>query len=157
LTVTAWRITKQRHIRSAFTGEGARLYGGRWNSPGSPVVYVAQSQALAVLEVLVHLESPALLETYALIRVEFPETAVHNLNQTLLPKNWKDDPAPAEAQAVGDSWIAAARSVVLRVPSVLVPNESNFLLNPRHSDFDTVKVHKPIPFRFDRRLAGKDS
>lgn len=156
MTITAWRITKQRHVRSAFSGEGARVYGGRWNSPGDPVVYVAQSQALAVLEVLVHLESPALLEKYALIQVEFPETAVASVNRALLPKNWSDDPSPSEAQAIGDSWVTTGRSIVLRVPSALVPDESNFLLNPRHPDFDDVRIHKPVPFKFDQRFGGKN-
>jgi RES domain-containing protein len=79
LTISAWRITKQKHVKSAFSGEGARLYGGRWNSQGVPVVYVAQSQALAVLEVLVHLDSPVLLGTYALIQFDFEEGHVSNL------------------------------------------------------------------------------
>jgi RES domain-containing protein len=155
LTITAWRITKQRHVESAFSGEGARLYGGRWNSPGTPVVYVAQSQALAVLEVLVHLDSPALLEKYALIQVDFDDASITSLNRVVLPTNWRDDPAPAEAQAIGDDWAKKSRSVALRVPSSLVPAEFNFLLNPRHADFKNLKVHKAISYQLDPRLSGK--
>ena len=70
MTLSAWRITKQKHAKSAFSGEGARIYGGRWNSPGTPIIYTAQSQALAVLEVLVHLDSPELLKRYSLFEVE---------------------------------------------------------------------------------------
>lgn len=108
------------------------------------MVYVAQSQALAVLEVLVHLDSPALLEKYAFV----------------LPTNWRDDPAPAEAQATGDDWVKKSLSGALRVPSALVPGECNFLLNPRHADFKNLKTHKATPYQLDPRLSlstGKDS
>src|SRR6266851_4520565 len=98
LTITAWRITKRRHARTAFSGDGARLYGGRWNSPGTLMVYVAESQALAVLEVLVHLDASSLLEKYVLIQVDFEDSLVADLNRTSLPRNWGEDPVPANVQ-----------------------------------------------------------
>jgi RES domain-containing protein len=152
--ITAWRITKRRHARTAFSGEGARLYGGRWNSPGTSMVYVAESQALAVLEVLVHLDSSSLLEKYVLIQVDFDDSLVSDLSRTSLPKNWGEDPVPSNVQAIGDRWILAATSAVMRVPSTLVPGESNFLINPMHRDFSRLKISKPRPFRFDSRLAS---
>jgi RES domain-containing protein len=154
LTVTAWRITKRRHARTAFSGDGARLYGGRWNNPGTSIVYVAESQALAVLEVLVHLDSSALLEKYVLIQVDFEDSLMSDLSRTALPKNWGENPVPPSVQAVGDRWIAAGSTAVLRVPSALVPGESNFLINPRHADFPKLKISKPKSFRFDPRLVG---
>jgi RES domain-containing protein len=151
----AWRITQQKRTRAAFSGEGARLYGGRWNSPGVPVVYVAQSQSLAVLEVLVHLDAPALLKKYVLLAVDFNASLVIDLDRSSLPKNWRSDPIPESVQAVGDQWVASGDSPVLRVPSVLVPEESNFLLNPRHPDFGGIRISRPQAFRFDPRLTRR--
>jgi RES domain-containing protein len=152
--LSVWRITKQKHAGSAFTGEGARLYGGRWNTPGTAIIYTAQSQALAVLEILVHLDSPELLKAYVLFEVSMEESLVVDLDRSALPKNWRSEPPPARVQAMGDAWVESADSVVLRVPSVIVPGESNFLLNPRHPDFIRVQIAKPIPFQFDSRLSG---
>ena len=151
----AWRITKQRHARTAFSGEGARLYGGRWNSAGVPVVYVAESQSLAVLELLVHLDAPTLLEKYVFLEVEFDVSLVTDLDRNSLPKNWQSDPVPQVIQTLGDRWVLSGDSAVLRVPSVLVPRESNFLLNPRHPDFGKIGVSRPQAFRFDPRLARR--
>jgi RES domain-containing protein len=149
----AWRITKRRHARTAFSGEGARLYGGRWNRPGVPVVYVAESRSLAILEVLVHLDAPALLEKYVFLEADFDASLVIDLDRSSLPKNWQSDPVPEVIQAIGDRWIFSGDSTVLRVPSVLVPEESNFLLNPRHPDFAKIGISRPQAFRFDPRLA----
>lgn len=153
MTLSAWRITKEKHAKSAFSGEGARLYGGRWNSPGTSIIYTAQSQSLSVLEVLVHLDSPELLRKYLLFEVVIDASRIEVLDLSQLPANWKADPAPASVQAIGDAWAAAARSAVLRVPSVLVPAESSFLLNPRHPDFAKLRIGKGIPFEFDPRFA----
>jgi RES domain-containing protein len=149
----AWRITQQKHARTAFSGDGARLYGGRWNSPGVALVYAAQSQSLAVLEVLVHLDGPALLRKYVFLEASFDASLVIELNRDSLPRNWQADPVPKAVQAIGDRWAAAADSAVLCVPSVLVPGESNFLLNPSHPEFAKITVSRPQAFRFDARLA----
>lgn len=151
----AWRITQRRHADTAFSGEGARLFGGRWNSPGIPLIYVAQSQSLAVLEVLVHLDTPALLEKYVLFEVEFALPFVTDLDRSVLPKNWKSDPVPEGVQALGDKWASSGSSAVLRVLSVLVPEESNFLINPRHSDFVSIVISAPRSFQFDPRLGKR--
>jgi len=151
----AWRITQKRRARTAFSGEGARLYGGRWNSPGVPMVYVAQTQSLAVLEVLVHLDTPALLEQYVFLEADFDDSLVTVLDRSSLPRSWKADPVPESVQTVGDRWASSGSSAVLRVPSVLVPEESNFLLNPRHPDFVKIAVSRPHAFRFDARLARR--
>lgn len=152
--ISAWRITKRRHARTAFSGDGARLYGGRWNAPGTSMVYVAESQSLAVLEVLVHLDASSLLEKYVLIQVDFEDSLVADLNRTLLPRNWGEDPVPGSVQAIGDRWATAATTAILRVPSTLVPGESNFLINPRHADFRKLKISKPRSFQFDPRLSA---
>jgi RES domain-containing protein len=151
--LTAWRITKRSHVRNAFNGSGARKYGGRWNSPGTSVVYTAQSQSLAALEILVHLDNPDLLQKYVLIGVAVDESLVAEVSRSRLPRNWRTDPPRAELRLIGDQWAADATSAVLRVPSALVPDESNFLLNPLHPDFGRLVIGKPISFRFDPRLA----
>jgi RES domain-containing protein len=152
LIVSAWRIVQERHASQAFNGEGARLFGGRWNSPGVAVVYAAGSRALAALELLVHLDSPRILKTFVLCRVEFDEGLPRTLKPGEIPKNWRADPVPQSTQAAGDAWIKRAESAVLRVPSVIVPEEWNYLLNPNHPDFSKIQVGQPSPFDFDPRL-----
>jgi RES domain-containing protein len=151
--VTVWRLVDRRWEKSAFNGEGARLYGGRWNSPGTAIVYTAQNQSLAILETLVHLDSPALLSEFVLIGVEFDIALVTLLDRASLPANWKDDPVAEEVQAIGDRWAANQTSPVLAVPSVLVPNEFNYLLNPNHPDFSKLKIAQPIAFEFNARFS----
>ena len=154
MIITAWRITKRKHARNAFSGEGAREFGGRWNNPGSAVVYTAQYQSLAALEMLVHLDSSELLQKYVLIAVEFDESLITRVESSALPRQWRSEPPPPEVRLIGDEWILSGTSAVLQVPSALVPGESNSLLNPGHKDFAKLSFGKPLSFRFDPRLAG---
>src|SRR5271157_887466 len=110
--VSAWRIAKRKHARSAFSGEGARLYGGRWNSPGTAIIYTAESQSLAVLEILVHLDSPELLKKYALFRVAIDESYILDIHTAALPRNWRAEPAPSRVQKMGDDWVSRSTSAV---------------------------------------------
>jgi RES domain-containing protein len=155
LRITAWRILKRKNLKTAFTGEGARLYGGRWNSLGTRLVYTAESQSLAALEMLVHLDSSELLGQYVFFEVGIDESFITNFEISQLPKNWKADPAPVKLRAIGDAWVAASASAALRVPSALIPAESNYLLNPSHPDFPNLTISRPLSFRFDRRLTEK--
>lgn len=150
--ITVWRICTKRHLRVAFSGEGAGLNGGRWNSPGTPIVYTAATQSLAALEILVHTADPNdLIDLgYVSVPVEVEEAMISEV--TKLPGNWKSYPAPISTMRLGDAWVRAKTSVVLRVPSVVIPSESNFLLNPTHPDFQSLSIGKPIPFAFDQRL-----
>jgi len=118
-------------------------------------VYTAQSQSLAVLEMLVHLDSPQLLEQYVLFEVGIDSSLITTVEPATLPRNWRDDPPPRRVQAIGDEWAAAGTSAALRVPSALLPGESNFLLNPLHPDFPRLRISRPVPFHFDARLTGK--
>lgn len=149
---TAWRIFKSRRSGSAFDGEGARLYGGRWNSPGTRMVYTAGSESLAVLEVLVHLGDVETLSSYSLCAVEFDDRLVETLDRSKLPENWSTYPAPSELRHIGDAWVQDLSSAVLEVPSAVVELESNYLINPVHKDFGAMRLGYPQPFRFDRRL-----
>ena len=150
MALTLWRLTKARYAASAFDGEGARLYGGRWNSPGRAVVYLAGSLALAALEILVHVKSQSELEGYVKIRIEVPEGLIATV--AALPENWQQGRAPDETRAIGDAWLEVGETPLLRVPSVVIPEEHNYLLNPQHPRFSDLTVGKAEPFSFDSRL-----
>jgi RES domain-containing protein len=154
MTSSAWRIVKTKYLEEAFDGEGAKLYGGRWNSPGNRIVYAAEHASLAVLEVLVHLESRSPLPSYSLVSVEFDEGLVEEFDLEKLPVNWRSSPPPLQVQSIGDRWLDERRSVALKVPSVILPIESIYLLNPQHPDFERIRISSPIPFSFDKRILG---
>lgn len=149
--VRAWRLTKTRHLATAWDGEGARRNGGRWNSVGTAVVYTSGSLALALVETLVHLPA-GLLPAYTAIPIDFDETLVAAVRYEDLPPDWRAHPAPASTRAIGDRWVAGMRSALLRVPSVIVPTEFNYLLNPAHPDVGRVTTGAPMAFPFDPRL-----
>lgn len=150
---TAYRIFKTKHAANWFDGEGAFLYGGRWNSPGTRVLYASQSLSLAALEMLVHLNSEMLLLSYSFATVEFNDSLLIHVEQfQKLPSTWSDSPPPTAIQQIGDSWPASHESVVLQVPSAVVPLEANYLINIGHKDFFKVKLGEPQQFTFDRRL-----
>jgi RES domain-containing protein len=153
LSITAWRISKRKHAKTAFSGSGARKYGGRWNSPGTAIVYAAETQSLAALEMLVHIENSDLLQAYVLIGITIDEALIETLDQSQLPRNWRSAVPSLSLRAIGDRWAAEQTSVVLRVPSAIVPSESNFLVNPTHTDFQKLVIADPIDFAFDDRLA----
>ncbi len=139
-----------RLARAAFTGldgQGARLYGGRWTSPGTPAIYAAASPSLSVLEVLVHLDLPPELmpSDYRLLTIEIPDEAP--FEELASPP--ADDPA---CRAAGDGFLQRAQAIVLLVPSVVVPQERNAILNPRHPAMAGVRILADDPFRFDPRL-----
>lgn len=148
----AWRIVKRRYADTAFDGEGARLHGGRWNSPGRAVVYASESRALATLEVLTGLQSIAVAPAYVLMGVTFDEGWVSALDAEDLPEGWNRFPPTPASQHLGDDWLATERSAVLRVPSVIVPGEFNYLLNPTHPDFAAIKIGAPEELTLDPRL-----
>lgn len=153
MILKAWRIVKATYKNKAFTGDGARMFGGRWNSKGVPVIYTAGSLALASIEMVVNLPSPKLLEAFVRIPVRFNSNLVEDPPLFKLPKSWKSRPISPLTRDLGDKWIKEQRSVVLKVPSVVVPEEFNYLLNPMHPDFKKVEVGKPVVYHFDPRLA----
>jgi RES domain-containing protein len=152
IRVLAFRILKRNYSREAFSGEGARLYGGRWNSPGIAVVYASSTLSLAILEWRCHLSQwPA--PAAVLIEIEFDSAMVWSPPK--LPPNWRRYPTSKSNAAVGDNWVRARRSAVLKLPSATVPTEHdeyNYLLNPAHPDFALIRIGKPHPFKPDPRL-----
>ena len=151
MTIRARRIVKQNHVATALDGEAARSAGGRWNSPGSAAVYTASSLPLGALEVLVHLPRESTLAKFVSISVDFDEELVTTL-KAALPADWRDYPAPVSTMTIGDEWLRSKASPVLRVPSVISPDESNFLLDPAHADFGKLSMGRPQDFWFDPRL-----
>lgn len=152
MMIRAWRITKAKHAATAFTGGGAKTYGGRWNSSGTAVVYTAGSTSLAILEMLVHLRAQDLMRRYVIFAVSFDQTLMTTVNPATLPKAWRRSPPPATVQQVGDTWVAGASSAVLRLPSAVVPSEWNYLLNPAHRDFAKFTIGPKQQIKFDPRL-----
>jgi RES domain-containing protein len=150
--VTAWRLSKTRYAARAFDGEGARVYGGRWNSPGTRVAYASESVALATLEVLVGLQDTSLLTSYSLIKIEFPDELMETVDRRKLPVSWNRHPPTPETQRLGDLWVAEGRSAVLEVPSAVVEEEHNYLINPLHEQFVRIEIHRARQFRLDPRL-----
>ena len=140
-------------MSTAFDGEGARRYGGRWNERGTPLVYLGGSLSLAALETFVHLTAEDARLAFVAIRVDIPDgVAVLALEPEQLPDNWREEPPPDACKALGTAWVKAGATAVLRVPSVIVPSECNYLLNPRHRDARRLKIRPPQPFGFDDRM-----
>src|SRR4051812_31359126 len=146
-TITTWRIVWSKYAATAFTGEGAARASGRWHSRGTPVIYTAESRALAILELMAHIEADELLRHYRLISASFDQSLIKNIKPADLPVDWKKRPASDSTKEIGDRWILSNESAVLKVPSVIVAEESNFLLNPNHPDFRSVLIGDPEPFR----------
>ena len=134
------------------SGEGARLFGGRWNSPGLAAVYLGDSLALAGMELLVHLGNLDVLKTYRKMPVYIPEKLVMHIEPGDLPMGWETGPR-ATTRAIGDAWLSAGQSVVLQVPSAVVLGESNFIINPNHLGMDAMGTGPVSDFRYDPRLA----
>jgi RES domain-containing protein len=152
--VTLWRIVKRHRIEDAFTGEGARRYGGRWNRVGPRVVYASASLALAQLEYLVHANALHAPSNVVCISAEVPDDLpIEEIRSTRLPRHWRRFYPPVdELLDIGDHWTNTLKSAVLRIPSALVPSESNYLLNPSHPAFTRIAIGKPKAIRFDARL-----
>lgn len=145
----AWRIVKAKHAATAFSGEGAAKVGGRWNSRGVSVVYASSTLSLAALESLVHLNPPVFFK-YVAFPIEFDEALVSTPGK--LPTDWSIEPPGPASKSIGDAWVRGGKSAVLAVPTVILPTETNYLLNPAHPDFQKIAVGKAVPFAFDPRL-----
>lgn len=156
--LTAWRLVRSKYGNrsDAFSGEGSRLFGGRWNSPGARVVYVSSNLSLAALETLVHADRRRFERNYVAFKLCITEKFVLELRDEDLPEDWQVRVVSEGARRVGDAWLAEQASVVLSVPSVIIPEERNYLLNPEHPQFTALTIENPRLFRFDARLADEE-
>ena len=150
--VVGWRVVKQKHAATAFSGEGARLFEGRWNSAGIRMVYCSEHLSLAALEILVHTQPVILRDKFRAFRVVWDDRLMTSLDEAKLPRGWNAPMAAAASRQIGDGWIKDGKLVVLAVPSVIVPQERTFLINPRHSDFRRIKIADTGSFTLDPRL-----
>jgi RES domain-containing protein len=149
----AYRLVKERWAGSALDGSGAKAYGGRWNSPGTVILYASESIALAALELLVHLRRGRVLASYRVFTLNIPDESVRRLDESDLPSDWRVDPHPVSTARLGDGWAASGRSVAILVPSTIIPREHNLLISPAHPDFATVaRDAMSEPFDYDPRL-----
>lgn len=147
-----FRIVQAQWSASAMSGEGARRWGGRWNPPGIAAVYLAESRALAALEILVHAQREAIRLEWNVIEVEISDDLISLANPADLPTDWRALPSSPGARRFGEEWLRHGKSVALSLPSVLVPEERVLLVDPLHPDFIKLRVSEPQVFRFDPRL-----
>jgi RES domain-containing protein len=146
-----YRIAKCSYAKD-LSGEGARLYGGRWNSEGNRATYLASSRSLAVLEVLVHLPPLMIPDDFCLVEIEVPDNRITEIAMDQLPPNWQDISPPLALKKIGDEFLKKQEHLLLKVPSSIVPAEFNYLVNPAHPGMKKVKVLRMQPFSFDERL-----
>jgi RES domain-containing protein len=147
-----WRICRARYAGESFTGIGARRFGGRWNSPGVPMVYASTSLALAAIELFVHLEPNLQPDDLVALAATLPQSApVRKLEPETLPAQWwSDDFTPL--RAIGDAWVREKSSLAMEVPSAALRMEWNVLVNPLHPAVGTIAIEEPQPFHFDARM-----
>ena len=150
-----FRIARTAYIRD-LSGAGPRLYGGRWNQKGTPVIYAAESRSLATLEYLVHVPlsyEPLGLSVVTLI---VPDGAsVRELRISELPADWNRFPAPSRLAELGSQWVRDSGSLLLRVPSAVVDDEFNLIINPSHAEMADVSIEDVRPYAFDERLLSR--
>lgn len=154
--IDAWRLASPEHARTVgdiLSGDGARRYGGRWNSPGRRAVYLGGSLALAAMELLVHLRAAAVLGNYRKLRLRIPEALATAVPPCDLPADWAAPHLHPATQEIGDRWLDSGASAALRVPSAIVIGEVNYIVNPRHPDFCRIEAGAITGFRFDPRVA----
>jgi RES domain-containing protein len=153
--LTGWRIAAPEFASTPdemMSGEGAYLYGGRWNSKGIRIVYLGSSLAQAAMELLIHLGRADILNGYHKLSVSFPENVVQHIALADLPKDWREPTMASSVQAVGDQWVTENSSLILQVPSAAVSGEYNYLFNPRHPDAAQATFSAITTFTFDPRL-----
>jgi len=148
-----WRICREIHAASAFSGEGARRFGGRWNSRGVPMVYSSTSLALAAIEFFVHLE-PNLAPTDLIsISATLPDgEPARTMQPANLPGEWWSEESLTATRELGDEWIRSDSSLAMLVPSVPIRPEWNVLVNPIHPRLKELKIDSPQHFVFDARM-----
>jgi RES domain-containing protein len=139
------------------SGEGAYLYGGRWNSKGTRILYTAESMALSMLEALAHITMVNQKQSYCRLVIEMNTVEPYSMwmeeiSTDQLPSDWRNSPEPDALKKIGDAFIAEGKMLALKVPSVLAPDSYNYLLNPNHELFGMLKIIQSEEIKFDQRL-----
>ena len=148
-----WRICREKFVAKALEGIGAKMFGGRWNRVGEPMVSSSSSASLAAFETLVHTDPSLAPSDLHLVEISIPDgTSIEELSPSDLPPDWRDLPAPESLKELGSAWVRAARSLVLVVPSAVIPEEDKWLINPSHPEATQVRIVRAKPFTFDPRV-----
>lgn len=146
-----YRLSRTKYAND-LTGEGARLNGGRWNNKLVPCIYTAESRALAVLEYTVNVNIDDIPRTLSLVIIEIPNKNILELNEADLPGNWQQSPAPSSTRQFGTRLLIEAKTAVIKLPSVVIAQEFNYILNPVHPDSKNFKILDVQDFVFDVRI-----
>lgn len=152
MTLRAWRLVREARADDAFTGEGTRLYGGRWNPVGTRATYLSATRSLAALEVLVHQAERIPAGKFLFYEVCFPADILASVSETDLQEKWRMFPPQRSTVEIGRDWLASKTSAVLRVPSILIPEEANFIMNFEHPRAAEIEIRDPEQFSFDPRF-----
>lgn len=148
-----FRIAKKTYIRD-LTGIGAKRYGGRWNPKGTAILYTSEHRSLATLEMLVNNSMLTIPRDLALLTLKIPASInPHQIGLDDLPSNWRNSPAPLLLSETGAKWVASDKSVILKVPSAIIPEEQNILINPLHPDFKKISIENVSDFTLDSRFS----
>lgn len=147
-----YRLSREKYTKD-LSGKGAEIVGGRWNSKGIAILYTGQNRALCTTELAVHIPFGIVPVDYCMVTIEIPENStIEIVDIDDLPKEWREFPHNQLTKIIGDNFIQRNESIALKVPSAVVQGEYNYLINPRHIDFDKVKIIKIEKFNFDQRL-----
>ena len=147
-----YRLARKKYMHD-LSGKGAEFGGGRWNTKGKAMLYTSGSQALCLVEVLVHLQNDMIPKDYFIVEIDIPDKLkVKTISQKNLVENWKDFPWQNQTQYIGDDFLNEQKFLILKVPSAIVEDEFNFLINPHHPDFSKIKIVTSHYFSFDNRL-----
>ena len=147
-----FRLSKRKYA-TAFNGKGAAKSNNRWNSKGTEIIYTAESRALAIAEVAVHLTIATLPKDYTMITIDVPDDiSLKIIEVKKLPENWNNNPSNSKTKKIGDNFIDAMEICVIKVPSAVVKGDFNYLINPYHKDFKKIKIIEITDFPFDKRM-----
>lgn len=145
-----YRLTTGKYAND-ISGTGSKIYGGRWNPPGIAVLYTSQYISLAILEILVRASKFTSPSSYTLLSFEIPDSGIYELQLKKIKKDWQND--LNYTQQIGEDFLNENQSLCIKVPSAIVPQENNFLLNPLHADFKKVKIISSELLELDKRLS----
>jgi RES domain-containing protein len=150
--MNVYRLQRKKY-KIELSGIGASKAGGRWNSKGIEIIYTAQNRALAMAEILVHLSVGTMPNDFVMIEIDIPKSIkIKHLTENELPLNWNVFPLNSNSQKIGNDFIRENKFCVLRIPSSIVKEEYNLLINPNHKDFKKIKIVNSSDFTFDSRL-----
>ncbi|MEN9448282.1 MAG: hypothetical protein RJA25_1572 [Bacteroidota bacterium] len=150
-----FRICNSRFAND-MNGIGSKLYGGRWNNVGNAAVYTSSTRALSALEVLVHMPPNNVKSIdFSLVVIDVPENSLEEVSYVTIKDELKTNGLSSNFKSIGDAWLKGHSSLLLKIPSVVIPEEANFLINPLHQDFYKIKVKQISLFEFDKRLLPK--